>query len=323
MLNIQTTKKLNDIYSILALLMSSFCITNIQAQDSINTCGDAFWGCIGFESSADTMDKYIAFDTLQAENIWQYGNSEKAIAYQSPETRLIITDSINTYPNNNVSSFDMVFHCQFEDNCGSFTGWSFYLGYVCDTEVGVDGLVIEVSFDDSTFTNIADITEELQIISDLDLDTISSLEQPGISGEVQGLIEIHYNAWMSNDYDIILNPIRFRFTFASDSTDTAQEGIAFSFLGSLSGFLSVEETRIENLFALFPNPVSEEVVLELIETTSFKAVGSIYNAMGVLVQSYPLLEKRNTISLVNLTAGMYFIKVTTDNGYSLKRIIKE
>lgn len=313
----------HHLYPLLVLLICCSQMNSIYAQESINTCGDTYWGCIGFDSSADTMDKYIAFDTLQAENIWQYGNSEKAIAYQSPETRLIITDSINTYPNNNISSFDMVFHCKFEDNCGSFTGWSFYLGYVCDTEEGVDGLVIEVSFDDSTFINIADITEELQIISDLDLDTISSLNQPGISGKVQGQLEILYDPWFSYDYDIILNPIRFRFTFVSDSTDTAQEGIAFSFLSSLSGFLSVEETKVENLFSLFPNPASDEVVLELIETTSSMLVGSIYNAMGVLVQTEPLLEMRNTISLENLPAGLYFIKITTEKGYSLKRIIKK
>ncbi len=70
------------------------------------------------------------------------------------------------------------------------------------------------------------------------------------------------------------------------------------------------------ILALYPNPATANLT---IKTTEIINGISIYNATGQLVQS----EIKNTFSVENLPAGIYFLEVKTESGISTARFVKE
>lgn len=71
---------------------------------------------------------------------------------------------------------------------------------------------------------------------------------------------------------------------------------------------NVEENDTEEGYRLYPNPVREEVTLE-IATLQKDAMLSLYNSEGKLVHSQPALEKNNTINLSGYSSGLYMLQI--------------
>jgi hypothetical protein len=79
--------------------------------------------------------------------------------------------------------------------------------------------------------------------------------------------------------------------------------------------VGIEELN-QAVIAVFPNPTNSNLT---IETTEMINVISIYNSAGQLVQT----EIKNSFSVQNLPAGVYVLRVQTDNGISTARFVKE
>ena len=80
------------------------------------------------------------------------------------------------------------------------------------------------------------------------------------------------------------------------------------------------EGIVENAvaFGIYPNPAVDRVV---IETESAIESVSIYTLTGVMI--YSEVETNNTINVSDLNSGVYFIKVVTSEGETVKRFIKD
>lgn len=74
----------------------------------------------------------------------------------------------------------------------------------------------------------------------------------------------------------------------------------------------------------YPNPTNNIIQLELKGTIQIKKV-IMYNAMGQRVKSYifPKDKTLYTISLENLTSGVYSMEITTNKGIAYRKIIKK
>lgn len=79
--------------------------------------------------------------------------------------------------------------------------------------------------------------------------------------------------------------------------------------------LSVEEFDLSN-FILYPNPIRDE--LNIKTDGEFEAI-SIYSIQGVLIKE----AITKVVDLSNLSAGVYFVKITVDGVIETKRIVKE
>ena len=80
----------------------------------------------------------------------------------------------------------------------------------------------------------------------------------------------------------------------------------------------VEE--IEASFNVYPNPVIDKLYIET-EVEVEKVV--VYDAYGRhQVTETPSLQSNLVIDLTNLNCGVYFVKVITDEGEVVKRIVK-
>ncbi len=61
---------------------------------------------IYFDYPGDTISRYyIEIDTSQENNLWEYGQAVKDTFNTPPGDQVLITDSVNPYPPNNISSF--------------------------------------------------------------------------------------------------------------------------------------------------------------------------------------------------------------------------
>jgi hypothetical protein len=67
---------------------------------------------------------------------------------------------------------------------------------------------------------------------------------------------------------------------------------------------------------LFPNPVRQGSLLQVLVDSSFGVSASIFDVRGVLVKKVILEEKVNEIPTAQLGKGVYFMRVAQTNGQS-------
>tara|TARA_R110002110_G_scaffold132188_1_gene313537 strand:+ start:646 stop:4137 length:3492 start_codon:yes stop_codon:yes gene_type:complete len=82
--------------------------------------------------------------------------------------------------------------------------------------------------------------------------------------------------------------------------------------------LSVFEVELENSISLYPNPASEEIFIEMLNGAVFESA-QLYSVLGVLVGS----TSEAKLNLENLSEGIYFVKINTNTGQALRRIVVE
>lgn len=87
---------------------------------------------------------------------------------------------------------------------------------------------------------------------------------------------------------------------------------------------SINETLNSDLIKIFPNPARDIVTLDLMELKVQPKVIQILDIHGQSVFSSPIFsdQKRLEISLNELIDGIYFIKLTSEEGTLTKKIIK-
>jgi len=86
----------------------------------------------------------------------------------------------------------------------------------------------------------------------------------------------------------------------------------------LSTVLNLEDNFIAKQFNLYPNPASDRIHLSLNSEIELQGV-KLYN---VLVQ--PVLESKvKVIDVSNLSKGVYYLEITTNEGKGVKKVIIE
>ncbi|OYX24625.1 MAG: hypothetical protein B7Z06_08760, partial [Flavobacteriales bacterium 32-35-8] len=93
-----------------------------------------------------------------------------------------------------------------------------------------------------------------------------------------------------------------------------------NYSGSCS--LSVAEDELSNALTVYPNPVRNQLFIESASTSNLvKAI--IYDINGRLISEYDISNssKLKTIDLLNVSKGMYFIKIKSDTAEVTKKVI--
>ncbi len=84
---------------------------------------------------------------------------------------------------------------------------------------------------------------------------------------------------------------------------------------------SIPEGNMKTSFSIYPNPVSNELIIEPknnMEKQSF----DIYNSVGQITFSGELKGK-TFVNTSNFASGVYLIKLLYGNGFEFKKFIKE
>lgn len=253
----------------------------------------------------------------QSANIWVRGESQKSLLTSTGG--VMITDSVNTYPNETNASFEV-----------HWPAWNQYplslimsFHHSMDSDSLLDGGVIEVSRDyGTTWTNvIEDQTNMLFLSNELytNSDTLFTGEK-GFSGTfVDRYTEIEW-VWMFPIKDFPTDTMYYRFRFISDTINNQKEGwmisdIAFSYADLGTG---LEEVALFD-FSIAPNPSNG-----LIQVNSKSEVGKaiLRDLNGNIVQS-ELFGNKKVLNYSGLSKGIYFLQLQTsdDRLSKVKRLI--
>lgn len=283
----------------------------------LNAQMDPFLGIVQMDACdfTDTCAYVVIPDP--ANNLWVRGESQKTILTHNG--KVMITDSVYTYPNGSNASFEI-----------HWPAWQQYpfsliLGFhhSMDSDSLLDGGIIEVSRDYGlSWTNvIEDQTNMLFLSNELytNTDTLFTGEK-GFSGTfVDRFTEIEW-VWMFPIKDIPTDTMYYRFRFISDTMDNTKEGwmisdITFSYADLGSG---IEEVSLFD-FSFAPNPSNGQIQLN----SSFDIQKAIVSDVNGHVFTLELDETKKVLNNSGLSKGIYFLQLQTSNNRwsQVKRLI--
>ncbi|MDD3003587.1 T9SS type A sorting domain-containing protein [Flavobacterium sp.] len=76
-------------------------------------------------------------------------------------------------------------------------------------------------------------------------------------------------------------------------------------------------------FSFYPNPSEDFIEINLNNTLTNNTTLDIYNNIGILHKTEKLTANTTQIYISNLASGIYFLKITSENGISVKKLIKK
>lgn len=290
-------------------------------------------------SSLQALPQIVAFDTISfdsptdkiviqatPENIWQIGSPDKVFfdgAYSG--NNAIVTDTVNSYPPNNVSSFIYTIHNALTQDC--YTSMQFWHKY--DTDSLNDIASLEASYDGGvSWIPLKDtiVYSDMEIMLWWDWDYHEATNQSTqhnnlITGRSDGWIRSTFNwQWylaVSRD-TIIGNPdsLMIKFTFTSDEIAEQREGWMIDQIFTSSGYWggcgASKYTDYEKFIELYPNPFKDVATIKLKESVE-NGVISLYDAYGRLVHKESNVSGTETKIYKNeLNPGLYFLQITTE-----------
>jgi len=105
-----------------------------------------------------------------------------------------------------------------------------------------------------------------------------------------------------------------RFNFISDNIENNKEGWMIDnirlYIGDIGGGINDNKTV---QFNIYPNPLNESAIIELNEFHNEIEL-SLLNIKGQLIKQQTYLNSQSiTLNRDNLKAGIYFMKIKTDN----------
>ncbi len=261
---------------------------------------------IDFESTVP----HITLDTSQG-NLWQIGPPQKTFfdAAQSPVNALV-TDTINNYPPNSVSSFVYAFPNPISANLGFW--------HKIDSEPNMDGGYIEFSIDTGQ-------TWHLLSQQPLDLNTASNFpltiwtDVYGSDTLFNGNLGVSgHNGWSKGNVSFLCNAVKnlnllslLRFNFISNGTNEF-EGWMFDDFGTTYYPCSSNENIVSNQLNVFPNPATDQLIIDFGD--QFLS-GELFlsNVMGQRVlERSGLSDYSVELSVQELPSGIYYYHFITD-----------
>jgi hypothetical protein len=113
----------------------------------------------------------------------------------------------------------------------------------------------------------------------------------------------------------------FRIVFQSDDSVNAQGATVDNFL--IGGTLATENFDL-NTISIYPNP-STGIYTVYSNTTSLDKI-EVYDIMGKIIETKTNIQingNSSTLNLSHISSGIYFVKITSNNQSTVKRIIKK
>jgi hypothetical protein len=76
-------------------------------------------------------------------------------------------------------------------------------------------------------------------------------------------------------------------------------------------------------FSFYPNPAEDYIAINLNNTVANNTSIVIYDKLGVLCKTATLLSDETRIDVRDLSSGIYFLKIKTSKGTTIKKLIKK
>ncbi len=255
----------------------------------------------------------IELDT-SGTNIWQIGPPQKPI-FNSAATlpNALVTDTINYYPDNNVSSFQTKMYNQI------FPPWgilAFQWMQKLDMDHDSDGGLIEFSIDSGATWQNAFNNPYVYNFYGFDPSNQDTLN----SGEYafSGTDSSWKNVWLCFDLSWMnfnLDTIRFRFTLKSDSVNNNREGwMIDNMFAQLTMIHTIHEVKQANYLNVYPNPSGNVIHIEARKLMEFHIIEKmeLVDSGGKIVETWENVPTKFWFRTDKYGDGAYFLKVKTN-----------
>ncbi len=87
----------------------------------------------------------------------------------------------------------------------------------------------------------------------------------------------------------------------------------------VAGTTQLNENEKEKSIEIYPNPSDGQL---MVSSGSIIRNVAVYNSAGILVGTYRFNQSKVSLDITSLTAGLYFIRVRTDSGDTVEKLIK-
>ncbi|HQL70029.1 MAG TPA: T9SS type A sorting domain-containing protein [Bacteroidales bacterium] len=325
---------------------------NLNSKELINMFSyydhfDSFYYCDDYYGYIYDSIGIVVYNTGNPENIWQVGNPEKGdwtsgYPHINGGNKVLITDTIQTYPTNNESIVELhivkpgwayVYGC-----CWSSFQFGFY--FKCDTDSLKDGLKVEVSFDGGqTFANASDSVGLLNL--PMSVDSIYSYyytEPPAegehftISGSQYGFLFPHYLDWVEYGFSFgereeiaaEINYMVIKLIFKSDEVDEGKRGIMIDALNinvvDFCHWIGIENQKTSKEIKVYPNPASRELCVDIPNAEQYPCTFEMVSYSGQKAIEEEISSNQFVVDISKLPTGVYVYRIT--NSFGLLKINK-
>jgi len=285
-------------------------------------------GTITFESNPNAVVS-IRLDTNIVNNIWQIGKPNKLLAdsaYSIPNA--IITDTINPYPVNSNSFFEL--NITDFNNFPSFYTWGEMIlsfNHKYETDSAHDLGYIMQSYDNGvTWYGLTDVIQPYWIINSTNLYNNQDTSQNGVAGFSGNSnqwknVEVHWVWCMITK--CFFDTCKIRFYFSSDNVNTNKGGWIIDNI-RVRGYEvigNVQDNSSYSEYMNFPNPLYENSEIEF-----KKPVQSIqfFNGTGKLVLQKNRISDSFNFQSYGFQKSLYIMKCVFEDGKIIvKKIVVE
>jgi hypothetical protein len=272
------------------------------------------WNQSQYFDGADSNYYYSIFvhiDTT-ANNIWQIGKPQKVIFDSAATYRnAIVTDTVNNYPVNNLSSFTFdalpymaygVLGLQWKQKLNMQKK---HAGGIVEFSTDY-GVTWQNAFNNPYVYNFFGFPAENQ-------DTLLTGEYAfsGTDSTWEDVWLCYNLSWMGSTAD----SVKVRFTFKSDSSAASNEGWMIDNLNvHVTIIHPVKEVEGSDYFNVYPNPAKNILHIELKSLHEFHIIENmqLVNAEGKLVQEWRNIPVRFWIDTSKYPNGMYYLKIKSN-----------
>ncbi len=309
--------KLNKLITALLIFTSTNLYSQFQKQQYFDGA-DTIYNSQQWPNSIK-----IILDTSST-NIWQIGKPQKAI-FDSAATlpNVLITDTINYYPNNNISRFYFGFKTSSFNPFVRTLKWKQKL----DLDTTFDGAIVEYSTDSgSTWVNIINNPNIYNFygFDPINKDTLISGEYC-FSGKDSNWKEIWlcFNpSWLT-----LTDSIAFRYTLKTDSINNNKEGwMVDNFRLEYTFMHTAKIVAQKNYLHIYPNPTSDFLNIEAERIFGFHIIENmkLYDINGRVLEEWKMIPTKFFIDIKKYTVGNYYLKIKTNKKtqtipFSIKR----
>jgi hypothetical protein len=254
---------------------------------------------------------FIVKDT-GAGNIWQIGKPAKALYFKGAATvpNALITDTANSYPPNNTSSFYFtVDSLPFPRNSIIAFRWKQKL----DFEAGKDGGIVEVSKNGGVWQNIFNNPSVYNLYG---FDQANKDTLPSGAYAFSGRDTSWRDIWLCFGFVNSKDTFSLRFTMVSDSANNGEGWMIDNLLVQRTLQHTVSSIEMNELVRVYPTLTTGVLHIDASHTSQKHVIKSlsIVNADGKLVRQYNDEQDRFLIDIADLPQGQYYVSAVTNLG---------
>jgi len=260
--------------------------------------------------------------TSNPNNVWQIGIPQKQLLYNAfSNPNVIITDTINSYPVSDTSSFEIIHLAEQGLSWGYGAVVSGYYSVYSD-EPGDYG---KIEFSPDNGITWIDLINDSLGTQCPNWDT----QKPVLTGNSNGWQ--YFDVWfgcIASSISIQLgDTVIYRFTWISDSIPSNKDGLMFDNLNFADWAEGIEELQSNHLLHLSPNPVSTELHITLDEPINNGTVslmsyeGKPCLPAGKVIMHQQINNTSATLDLSAIAPGMYYVLFRSEKIVAVKKVV--